>query len=130
MELTVVLDTNAYSDWRTSGRWHELISVADHVAIPSIVLGELMHGFRKGQRMEKNLAGLHAFLNEPQVQILPVNERTAEIYAEFLLQLQSQGTPIPTNDIWIAALTHECRGELATRDAHFDFLPQVPRVKP
>ena len=125
MELIVVLDTNAYSDWRRSGRWHEKIAIANRVILPVIVVGELLHGFRKNNVLEKNLRSLHAFLKEPQVDVMPVSLRTAEIYSEFLIHLQTQGTPIPTNDIWIAALTHECRGELATRDAHFSLLPLV-----
>ena len=125
MDLILVLDTNAYSDWRRSGRWHGRIATANRVVMPAIVLGELLHGFRKGNLPEKNLGMLHAFLKEPQVDVMPVTLRTAEIYSGFLLHLQSQGTPIPTNDIWIAAMTHECRGELATRDAHFATLPLV-----
>ena len=125
MDLILVLDTNAYSDWRRSGRWHGKLAIADRVVMPAIVLGELLHGFRKGNLPEKNLRMLHAFLKEPQVAVMPVTHRSAEIYSEFLLHLQIQGTPIPTNDIWIAAMTHECRGELATRDAHFAALPLV-----
>jgi tRNA(fMet)-specific endonuclease VapC len=128
MELILVLDTNAYSDWRRTGRWHEKIVIADRVVMPSIVLGELLHGFRKGNVLERNLGKLHAFLKEPQVEVMPVTLRTAEIYSEFLLHLQSRGTPIPTNDIWIAAMAYECRGELATRDGHFRFLPLVNLV--
>ena len=125
MDLILVLDTNAYSDWRRSGRWHGKLAIADRVVMPAIILGELLHGFRKGNLPEKNLRMLHAFLKEPQVAVMPVTHRSAEIYSEFLLHLQIQGTPIPTNDIWIAAMTHECRGELATRDGHFSALPLV-----
>ena len=125
MELILVLDTNAYSDWRKCGHWHQKIAIADRVILPSIVVGELLHGFRKGKVLEENLKKLHAFLKEPQVNVFPVTLRTAEIYSELLLQLQIQGTPIPTNDIWIAAITQECRGELATRDSHFRVLPQI-----
>jgi len=125
MELTVVLDTNAYSDWRRAGRWHQWISKADSVLLPATVLGELFHGFRKGSDFAKNAFSLDAFLAEPQVDLLPVGRLTAEIYGEFVSQLQKQGTPIPTNDIWIAAATHEVRGLLLTRDAHFKHLPQL-----
>lgn len=123
-----MLDTNAYSDWRRSGRWHHWIAVADRVVMPVIVLGELYHGFRKGFQAEQNQARLHEFLSEPQVVVMPASRRSAEIYGEFLDGLQRNGTPMPTNDIWIAALAHECAGRLISRDAHFDFLPQVVRV--
>jgi tRNA(fMet)-specific endonuclease VapC len=128
MELTVVLDTNAYSDWRRSGRWHEWIAIADRVVMPVIVLGELYHGFRKGSLTRQNQAQLHEFLSEPQVVLMPATRRSAEIYGAFLDDLQQRGTPIPTNDIWIAAMAHECAGRLISRDTHFDFLPQVARV--
>ena len=46
MELILVLDTNASSDWRRSGRWHDRISVANRIVVPATVIGELHHGFR------------------------------------------------------------------------------------
>lgn len=128
MELTIVVDTNAYSDWRRDGRWHEWIAVAERVVMPVIVLGELYYGFRKGSRTGENLAKLHEFLNEPQVEVMQASRRTAEIYGEFLDGLRRRGTSIPTNDIWIAAMTHERAGRLISRDTHFDSLPQVARV--
>lgn len=125
MALILVLDTNAYSDWRRAGRWHDQLVRADRIFVPIPVLGELFHGFRRGGKADVNLASLDAFLAEPQVDLLPVTRRTAEIYALFIEQLQKQGTPIPTNDIWIAAATHQVHGQLLTRDAHFAHLPQI-----
>lgn len=125
MDLIVVLDTNAYSDWRRSGRWHANIAIADRVVLPSIVLGELFHGFGKGGRAAENVAKLDDFLSQPQVEMATLTRRTAELYGRFLEHLQTQGTPIPTNDIWISAIACELNGELATRDAHFEHLPQV-----
>ena len=125
MELILVLDTNAYSDWRRSGRWNENLALADRVFVPTVVLGELFHGFAQGRHARRNLAGLDDFLRQPQVDVVSLTRRTAEIYGRFLHHLQTKGTPIPTNDIWIAAMTHEVHGQLATRDAHFRHLPQV-----
>lgn len=129
MELTIVLGTNTYSDWRRNGRWHEWISIANQVVLPAVVLGELYHGFRNGTKFEENVRKLSEFLKEPQVEIIPVTLRTAEIYGEFLHFLQSEGTPIPTNDLWIAANAHECHGRLASRDEHFRLLPLVDIVE-
>ena len=53
MELNLVLDTNAYSDWRRSGRWHSNIALANRVVLPVVVLGELLHGFRKEPCLSK-----------------------------------------------------------------------------
>jgi len=125
MELILVLDTNAYSDWRRSGRWHARVAVANRVVVPATVIGELHHGFRKGSKFEVNARKLREFLAEPQVEVHPVTFRTAEIYGEFVNYLQQQGTPIPTNDIWIAAATHECLGRLASSDDHFRHLPFI-----
>lgn len=125
MDLILVLDTNAYSDWRRYRRWNENLAMADRVLVPVVVLGELFHGFGRGNRRVANICNLDAFLREPQVDVAPVTRRTAEIYVEFLMLLRAQGTPIPTNDIWIAALTHECNGQLVTSDRHFRHIPPV-----
>ena len=53
MELNLVLDTNAYSDWRRSGRWLSNIALANRVILPVVVLGELLHGFRKEPCLSK-----------------------------------------------------------------------------
>jgi predicted nucleic acid-binding protein len=95
MELIVVLDTNAYSDWRRSGRWHGNIAIADRVILPTIVLGELLHGFGTGSRTSENIAKLDDFLDQPQVELATISRRTAESYGDFLRHLQSRGTPIP-----------------------------------
>ncbi|MFN0130720.1 MAG: type II toxin-antitoxin system VapC family toxin [Verrucomicrobiales bacterium] len=125
MELILVLDTNAYSDWRRSGRWHDRIAVANRVILPAIVIGELHHGFRNGTRFDENARRLRAFLAEPQVAVHATTLRTAEIYGEFTDFLQRQGTPIPTNDIWIASAVHECGGRLLSRDDHFRLIPFI-----
>jgi tRNA(fMet)-specific endonuclease VapC len=129
MELILVLDTNAYRDWRRSGRWHGRIAVANRIILPATVIGELHHGFRKGAKFEENARKLREFLTEPQVSVHPVTTRTAEIYGEFVLHLQRHGTPIPTNDIWIAAAAHECRGRLVSSDDHFRHLPFIDLVE-
>lgn len=97
--------------------------------IPCIVLGELLHGFGKGVRAAENIAKLDDFLSQPQVELVTLSRRTAELFGHLLDHLQTQGTPIPTNDIWVSAIAHDLNGELATRDAHFEHLPQVRLVR-
>ncbi len=123
--MNLVLDTNAYSDWRRTGRWAENLALADRVILPSIVLGELEYGFIRGGRTAANRSALAEFLREPQVEVAPVTHATGRIYAELLLYLRGKGRPIPTNDIWIAAQAKEVNGELAARDGHFSELPMV-----
>ena len=123
--MKVLLDTNAYSDWRRTKAWGRSISTASVVYIPTIVLGELHAGFRMGMAKKENVASLAAFLNAEPVEVVGPTERTTEIYGEFVAQLRKQGTPIPTNDIWISALAYELKALLVTDDAHFRHLPQV-----
>jgi len=123
--MKIVLDTNAYSDWRRSRRWGELICRAEQVWLPSVVIGELWHGFLEGERLQENRLKLQTFLAERCVGVLQVGAKTAEYYGEFLWYLKKNGTPIPTNDLWIAALAYEAGGTLATADTHFSHLPQL-----
>ena len=128
MELIVVLDTNAYSDWRRFGYWKETLAHADKILLPVVVMGELIHGFKEGNRLQHNLGKLDSFLREPQVMEPAFTRTTAEYYGEFLHHLRKNGTPMPTNDIWIAACVYEHHALLLTRDRHFEHLPQL-RVK-
>ena len=52
--------------------------------------------------------------------LLSPGATTAEHYGRIRAQLAQSGTPIPENDIWIAALALEHQLPLAARDAHFD----------
>jgi tRNA(fMet)-specific endonuclease VapC len=127
--MTLVLDTNAYSDWRRFGHWGQRIAVAERIVIPSIVLGELEFGFINGNRCDVNRQKLMDFLEHPLVEIATINHRTARIYAQFYSYLRSKGRPIPVNDIWIAAISDEVGGELAARDGHFDELPMLVKAR-
>jgi tRNA(fMet)-specific endonuclease VapC len=94
----------------------------------SVVLGELRAGFLGGSRAPENEANLARFLNSPRVEVLLADEETTHHYARLFHQLRRQGTPIPTNDIWIAALVTQHQLYLFARDDHFDHLPQIPRL--
>jgi len=62
------------------------------------------------------------------VEILQSDDGTTQTYAELFRELRVRGTPIPTNDLWIAALAVEHSLPLCSRDAHFDAFPQIPRL--
>ena len=96
--------------------------------LPAVVLAELRAGFLCGTRARENERTLTRFLNAPQVSVLYQTEATTHHYAHLFYQLRQQGTPIPTNDIWIAALTVEHGLSLFSQDSHFDHLPQLPRL--
>lgn len=126
--MKILLDTNAYSDWRRAGRWNGTISTASEVLIPAVVLGELRYGFKASRLEAENDRKLGEFLRHSRVKVLTVTERTSACYATLKYYLRQAGSPIPENDIWIAALAVENMVPLVTGDAHFDLLPQVARV--
>ena len=116
----LVLDTSAYSHLRT-GHPQVLDYVADApvVIMPVTVLGELEAAFELGSRVQENRHALADFLNEPFVSVLDVTSETVRHYARILVALRRAGTPIPMNDVWIAAATMECRGCLLTFDSDY-----------
>lgn len=127
--MRVALDTNRYVDFaRGDAEVVETIESAESVHIPLIVLGELRAGFAVGTRGAKNEGALRRFLLRPGVSLLVPDEQTTYHYASLYRQLRHQGTPIPTNDIWIAASILQHDLVLCARDTHFDHLPQIPRV--
>ena len=96
--------------------------------MPFVVLGELRAGFAGGARTGENEANLVRFLDSRRVDLVFADEDTTHHYARLFHQLRRQGTPIPTNDLWIAALVVQHELHLFARDAHFDHLPQIPRL--
>lgn len=126
--MRILLDTNAYSDWRRSGRWNEIISVASEVLVPAMVLGELRYGFKIARQAHENERKLADFLRQNMVRVIEVGDATSRAYAVLKHFLRKAGTPIPEDDIWIAAVAVEHMVPIVTGDAHFDLLPQVERM--
>ena len=129
MAVRLALDTNRYTDLcRGDVSVVKTIELADEVWLPFIVLGELRAGFAVGSQGPRNEAVLRRFLLKSGVGVLYADEQTTHHYSAVYRQLRKQGTPIPTNDMWIAALVLEHSLVLCARDAHFDALAQLPRV--
>jgi len=105
-----------------------MVEAADEVWLPFIVIGELRAGFAAGTQGPRNEAVLQRFLLKPGVAILYADEQTTHHYANVYRQLRKQGTPIPTNDMWIAAIVLQHSLVLSARDAHFEALPQLVRI--
>ena len=127
--MRLVLDTNRYTDLcRGDASVVETVERADEVWLPFIVLGELRAGFVVGTQGTRNEAVLRRFLLKSGVRVLYADEQTTHHYAAIYRQLRKQGTPIPTNAMWIAALALQHSLVLCARDAHFDALPQLTRV--
>lgn len=118
--MMILLDTNAYSDLK---RGHAgvamIVRKATRVLLSAVVAGELLYGFRRGARFERNWKDLERFLESPFVAFLPVTLETADRFARIASALRAKGTPIPTNDIWIAAHAMETGATLVSEDRHF-----------
>ncbi len=127
--MRIALDTNRYVDLcRGVPGTAELVATAEAVFLPFVVLAELRAGFALGRRGAENERVLRRFLLKPGVEILYADEQTTHHYASVFRQLRRQGTPIPTNDLWVAALVLQHSLALHDRDKHFDQLPQLVRA--
>lgn len=127
--MRLAVDTNRYTDFCAGvPETVELLERAESVQIPFVVLGELRAGFAVGRRGAQNELVLRELLLRPGIEVLYADEQTTSHYGAVYCQLRSQGTPIPTNDMWIAALVLQHNLVLHARDRHFDRLPQLPRV--
>jgi tRNA(fMet)-specific endonuclease VapC len=127
--MKILLDTNRYRDFcEGAADAVECMRVAELVCMAFVTLAELRAGFLAGTAGRRNERILALFLNRPRVRIIWPDEQTTHHYARLFLQLRKQGTPIPTNDIWIAALAVQHDLVLFSRDAHFERLQQLPRA--
>jgi len=127
--VRLALDTNAYRLVMEGNKEAaRLVQEAEVIALPVPVIGELRFGFLNGTQGRQNAASLLRFLDAPRVQVLVCDELTTHFFAELKLQLKKQGTPIPLNDVWIAALALQHQATLFTRDSDFANIPQLPRV--
>jgi tRNA(fMet)-specific endonuclease VapC len=105
-----------------------LVSTAEAVFLPFVVVAELRTGFAFGKRTAENERVLRRFLLKEGVAVLYADDQTTHHYAAAYRQLRHRGTPIPTNDLWIAALVLQHNLRLHDRDRHFNHLPQIVRV--
>lgn len=129
--MRVCLDTNAYSRMmKGHAPLTELLESAEEVLVPATVLGELHAGFEMGSRRDVNRRQLAEFLGLPGVETLAITPDMAERYGILVGQLARQGTPIPTNDIWIAAAALETGARLVTADPHFEHIPGLITLNP
>jgi tRNA(fMet)-specific endonuclease VapC len=127
--MNVLLDTNFYSAFcKGDEQAIRVIQQARKIYLPFAVLAELRAGFLCGTKARKNERTLTLFLNSVRVEVLYPDENTTHQFAAVFAQLRLLGKPIPTNDIWIAALVVQHDLILCSRDKHFDLLPQLARV--
>ncbi|HET6267257.1 MAG TPA: type II toxin-antitoxin system VapC family toxin [Acidobacteriota bacterium] len=127
MEIArVLLDTSAYPAFsRGHAGLKEALQEAEEIFINVVVLGELLSGFRIGSHRKKNEKELRVFLASPRVNLLQMDDQTADRYALILTFLWEQGTSIPTNDLWIAASAAQHGLRLLTTDRHYERVPHI-----
>lgn len=122
----LVLDTSAYSRFRAR---HD--GAMDHIAraagiiVPAVVIGELEAAFRLGSRERENRQTLAEFLDEPFVTVMAVTSDVAREYGAIFATLRRNGTPLPLNDIWIAACARVVNAVLLTFDRDFEKVPDL-----
>ncbi len=114
----IALDTNeaiaVLNNAGDAGRW---IARFARVHLPVPVVGELRFGALNSRRANENRERVEALV--VRCSILDADVTTAEMYATVRLRLKRAGTPIPENDVWIAALCIQHHVPLATSDEHF-----------
>jgi tRNA(fMet)-specific endonuclease VapC len=126
---TFCVDTSAYSNFRRGNEeLAGLLDRAEMVGMPAVALGELRTGFLLGGRRQSNESALDTFLANPVVQVLTVDAETSRHYAEIVVELRKAGTPVPTNDIWIAATAARHGASVLTCDEHFQHIGRVGSV--
>ena len=124
--MALMLDTSAYSAFMKGHAEVKLaLQKADEIVLNPVILGELRAGFRAGNRFRKNERELQIFSSSPRVRFIDITQETAERYAVIVHFLRKAGTPISTNDIWIAASAMEHGLRVVTTDLHYQKVPQI-----
>ena len=123
----MILDTNALSAAADDDpAVIALLAQADQVAIPVVVLGEYRYGIALSRNRASYANWLKGLLQDCLV--LDIHEPTTHYYAEITHELRQKGRPIPTNDVWIAALCRQHSFPLLSRDRHFDLVAGTKRI--
>ncbi len=116
----LLIDTNIYShSLRGDEDVVSILRKASSIGFTSISVGELLSGFKGGSRERRNREELDDFLDSPRVRLYPIDENTAEHYAEILQNLKKIEKPIPTNNIWVSAVAFQYGLKMFSKDAHF-----------
>ena len=116
----IILDTNAYTRLLTGEEdVLDVIGTAETVYRSIFILGEFYAGFAGGIKERGNRDTLNRFLLKPSVKILNATSETAEVFGVLKQDLKKAGTPLPINDVWIAAHALETGSILITYDGHF-----------
>ena len=123
----MILDTNGLSALAEGEpRVESTLRSANQVCIPVIVLGEYRYGISQSRSRHDYEQWLTQYL--PTFRVLEIDERTTVPYSSIRSELKKAGTPIPANDVWIAALCQQHSLPLLSRDRHFDAVAGITRI--
>jgi tRNA(fMet)-specific endonuclease VapC len=123
----MILDTNGLSALAEGElRLEPILRKATQIAVPVIVLGEYRYGIQQSRERQRYERWLVEYL--PKFRVLNVDEQTTTSYAAVRGELKRAGTPIPSNDVWIAALCRQHSLPVLSRDRHFDLVPGLRRI--
>jgi len=127
--VRILIDSNRFIDF-CAGELEvvDAFEQAALVVVPFIVLAEIRVGAQSIKRGDTQVRILGELLQQPGVRVVHSSDSTTHHYATLYARLRKAGTPIPTNDLWIAALAIEHSLVLYSRDAHFDLMPSIPRL--
>jgi predicted nucleic acid-binding protein len=119
----IIIDTNFYAAFkRNEVEAVSLLQRVEYIAVNTVILGELLAGFRCGNRERENRMELEAFLDSARVDTIMLDDETAEFYAQIFSDLRQKGRPIPSNDLCLAASALQHGLALATYDEHFSYI--------
>src|SRR5689334_8742203 len=131
MEVRLLVDTNRLTDiLRREPSVVRIVEDAEEVFVPFVALAEIEAGFLGGspKRQAENEGLLQQFLQIPGVAPLYPDRETTRIFGRLFVQLRKAGTPVPTNDLWIASLALQHQLTVLTRDSHFHKIAQLMRI--
>ena len=116
----IIIDTNFYAAFKKSeAEAVDLLRKVEYIGVNTVILGELLAGFRCGSREKQNRVELDQFIDSARVELISLDDETSEFYAQIFAELRKKGRPIPSNDIWLAASALQHGLALATYDDHF-----------
>ncbi len=123
----IIIDTNIFIAFRGGIEpFRSLIANAGRIYVPVIVLGELLYGAHNSMQQTKNREAIEILLDSAFV--IDIDEKVASFYAEIRTALKKNGTPIPENDMWIAAICKKLNLPLLTQDKHFEYIKGIDLV--
>ena len=128
--MRILLDSDAYSLlMRGHQEVADLVRGAEEVLLSTVMVGEVLYGFRWGSYFERNVATLRSFLDSPYVSFVPVGPVTADRYSRIAASLRTKGRPIPVNDVWVAAHVMETGADLVSADGHFEHVDGIAWIR-